>query len=186
MEKDTFLRKKLNVWSNVAPKSSVRGPRPRKFFLQNFNKVAAVQQKFRSEAPLSHRDFLPFLKNNVFRKFEPISAVIYQEIQNFLHFSMDRAKMAFSRRGPKMSRRRVPTEIFGVSEFFHRKFVEKKFRGRGPQKSTFLGLFSKINPRNFCQLGKNVFFVLPIFLKNRENGGLFLRVRPQNFFSSLY
>ena len=115
----------------------------------------------------------------------PCSDKINTEIQIFLHFSMGRAKMFFSRRGPKMSRRRVPTEIFGVSKFFYRKFVEKKFRGRGPQKSTFLGLFSKINPRNFCQVGKNVFFVLPIFLKNRGNGGVFLRVRPQNFFSSL-
>ena len=94
--------------------------------------------------------------------------------------------MAFLRRGPKMSRRRVPTEIFGVSEFFYRKFVEKKFRGRRPQKSMFLGLFSKINPRNFCQLGKNVFFVLPIFLKNRGNRGLFLRVRPKKFFMQTY
>ena len=121
MEKGTFLRKKLNVWSNVVPKSSIKGLQPRKFFLLDFNKVAVIQQKFWSGAPLSHRDFLPFFLNNVFRKFEPISAVIYQEIQNFLHFSMDRAKMAFSRRGPEMSRRRVPTEIFGVSEFF---FIE--------------------------------------------------------------
>ena len=93
--------------------------------------------------------------------------------------------VVFFDKGDELSRRRIPTEIFGVTEFFYRGFVEKKFRVRGPQKSTFLGLFSKINPRNFCQLGKNVFFVLPIFLKNRGNGGLFLRVRPQNFFSSL-
>ncbi len=77
--------------------------------------------------------------------------------------------------------KRVPIEIFGVSEFFYRKFVKKNFRGRGPQKSTILGLFSKIDVRNFCQLGKNVFFVLPIFLKNRGNGGLFLGVRPKIF-----
>ena len=79
---------------------------------------------------------------------------------------------------------RVPTKIFGVSEFFYRNFVEKNFRGRGPQKSTILGLFSKIDVRNFCQLGKNVFFGLPIFLKNRENGGLFLGVRPIFFVST--
>ena len=74
-----------------------------------------------------------------------------------------------------------PIEISGESKFFYRNFVEKNFRGRGPQKSTFLGLFSKIDTRNFCQLGKNVFFELPIFLKNRGNGGLFLGVRPINF-----
>ena len=82
-------------------------------------------------------------------------------------------KNAFSKKGPKTSMRRVPTKIFGVSMFFYRNFVKKNFRGRGPQKSTILGLFSKIDVRNFCQLGKNVFFVLPIFSKNRGNGGLF-------------
>ena len=94
-------------------------------------------------------------------------------------------KNAFSKIGHKMSMGRVPTEIFGVSEFFYRKFVKKNFRGRGPQKSTILGLFSKMDVRNFCHLGKNVFFVLPIFSKNRGNGGLFLGVRPKMFFTKL-
>ena len=93
--------------------------------------------------------------------------------------------MAFSKIGPKMSMRRVPTKIFGVSGFFYRKFVKKNFRGRGPQKSTILGLFSKIDVRNFCQLGKNVFFVLPFFLKYRGNGGLFWGVRPEIFFTKM-
>ena len=95
-------------------------------------------------------------------------------------------KNAFSKIGHKMSMGRVPTKIFGVSEFFYRKFVKKNFRGRGPQKSTILGLFSKIDVRNFCQLGKNVFFVLPIFSKSRGNGGLFWGVRPKIFFTKLY
>ena len=95
-------------------------------------------------------------------------------------------KNVFSKIGPKMPMRRVPTKIFGVSEFFYRKFVKKNFRGRGPQKSTILGLFSKIDVRNFCQLGKNVFFVLPIFSKNRGNGGLFWGVRPNLFFTKTY
>ena len=94
--------------------------------------------------------------------------------------------MAFSRIGPKMAMKRVPIEIFGVSEFFYRKFVKQNFRGRGPQKSTILGLFSKIDVRNFCQLGKNVFFETSIFLKNRGNGGVFLRVRPNLFFTKTY
>ena len=94
----------------------------------------------------------------------------------------ENVKNGFSKIGHKMSMGWVPTKIFGVSEFFYRKFVKKNFRGRGPQKSTILGLFSKLDVRNFCKLGKNVFFVLPFFLKNRENGGLFWGVRP-NFFS---
>ena len=81
-----------------------------------------------------------------------------------------------------MSTGRVPTEIFGVSEFFYRSFAKKNFRDRGPQKSMILGLFSKIDVRNFCQFGQNVFFVLPIFPKNRGNGGLFWGMRP-DFFS---
>ena len=72
-----------------------------------------------------------------------------------------------------MSMGKVPTEIFRVPEFFYRKFVKNNFRGRGPQKSTILSLFSKIDVRNFCQGEKNVFFVLPIFSKNRGNGGYF-------------
>ena len=76
--------------------------------------------------------------------------------------------------------------MFSESKFSYRNFAKKKFRGRGPQKSTILGLFSKIDVGNFCQLGKNVFFGLPIFLKNRGNGGLFLRVRPNYFFTKTY
>ena len=94
-------------------------------------------------------------------------------------------KNIFSKIGPKMSMGRVLTKIFGVSEFFYRKFFKKNFRGRGPQKSTILGFFSKIDVRNFCQLGKNVFFVLPIFSKNRGNGGLFWGVRPNFFLQKL-
>ena len=95
-------------------------------------------------------------------------------------------KNAFSNIGHKMSMGRVPTKIFGVSEFFYRKFVKKSFRGRGPQKSTILGLFSKIDVRNFCQLGKIVFFETSIFLENRGNGGLFLGVRTKIVFVKLY
>ena len=72
-------------------------------------------------------------------------------------------KNAFSKIGPKMPMGRVPTKIFGVSEFFYRKFVKKKFRDRGPEKSTILGLFSKIGVRNFSQLGKIVFFCVASF-----------------------
>ena len=85
-----------------------------------------------------------------------------------------------------MGREWVPTKSFGVSEFFYRKFVKKNFRGQGPQKSTILGLFSKIDVRNFCQLEKNVFFETSFFLKSRRNGGLFLGVRPKIVFENLY
>ena len=121
-----------------------------------------------------------FEKNVVFiskiRLFKYISGQITAEICKNKNL-----KNAFSKIRHKMSMGRSPTKIFSVSKFFYRNFVEKNFRGRGPQKSTFFGLFSKIDTRNFCQFGKNVFFVLPIFLKNRGNGGLFLGVR-LNFF----
>ena len=80
----------------------------------------------------------------------------------------------------------VPEQSFWCAEVFLSKVCQKNFRGRGPQKSMILGLFSKIDPRNFCQLGKNVFFVLPIFSKNRGNGGLFWGVRPNFFFTKTY
>ena len=82
-----------------------------------------------------------------------------------------------------MSMGRAPTKIFGVSEFFYRNFAKKNFRDRGPQKSTIFSLFSKIDVRNFCQVGKNLFFRPSFFLKNRGNGGLFLGVRPKIFFT---
>ena len=91
--------------------------------------------------------------------------------------------MAFSKIGSKVSIWGPLTEISGKSTFFYRNFVKKNFRGRGTPKSTIFGLFSKIDARNFCQVGKNVFFEISIFLKNRENGGLFLGVRPEIFFT---
>ena len=89
--------------------------------------------------------------------------------------------MAFLKISPKMSMRRVPIEKFGVPELFYRKVVKINFRGRGPQISTILGLFSKIDHRNFCQVGKKVFFGVSFFLKNRGNKGYFWGCAP-NFF----
>ena len=65
--------------------------------------------------------------------------------------------------------------------------VDEKQNSRSAAPYRRFGAFiSKVETRNFCQLGKNVFFVLPIFSKNRGNRGLFLRVRPQFFFINLY
>ena len=123
-----------------------------------------------------------FEKNVVFnskiRLFKFISGQITAEICKNKNL-----KNAFSKIRLKISMGRSPTEIFGLSKFFYRKFVKKNFRGRGPEKSTILGLFSKIDVRNFCQLGKNVFFETSFFLKSRGNGGLFLGVRPKIFFT---
>ena len=63
---------------------------------------------------------------------------------------------------------------------------KKIFEVGGTKKSTILALFSKIDPRNFDQFGKSVFFETSFFSKNRGNGGLFLEVRPENFFMNLY
>ena len=50
-------------------------------------------------------------------------------------------RMTFQKADRKMSMRRVPNEVFGVSEFLDRKFVKIIFRGRGPQISTILSFF---------------------------------------------
>ena len=102
-----------------------------------------------------------------------------------ISFSTRNSQTPFLENGLKMSTRRPPTEIFGESQLFYRKFVRKNFRGRGPKKSTILALFSKMNVRNFDQFGKNVFFVLPIFSKNRGNGRILLGVRPKIFLQKL-
>ena len=91
-------------------------------------------------------------------------------------------KNGFSKIGSKMSMGRVPTKIFCASEFFYRKFVKKNFCGRGPQKSTILGLFSKINVRNFCQLGKTYFLRPRFFWKVEDMGGYFWGCAPNCFF----
>ena len=48
-----------------------------------------------------------------------------------------------------------------------------------------LGLFSKLNLRNFDQLGRDVFFETTFFSKNRGNGGLFLGMLPKCFSQKL-
>ena len=63
-----------------------------------------------------------------------------------------------------------------MSEFFYQKDVKKFFRGRGPQKSTILGLFSKIDVRNFCQQiysEKKCFSCCRFFRKIEEMGVYF-------------
>ena len=130
---------------------------------------------------LNHRDFVPFLRINVFQNFSLISAVIRPQKLKSESFSSKISKTLFRQWALKCRCGGSRPKFFFVWEFFYRKFVKKHFLGRGPQKSTILGLFSKIDVRNFCQLGKNVFFVLPIFSKSRGNGGLFWGVRPKIF-----
>ena len=82
----------------------------------------------------------------------------------FLHFS------SFFEKRAKMSTRRIPSEIFGLSEFFYRMFVEKKFRVPGPEKSTFLDFFQK-SILGILSSGKNrVFCVVDFFEKSRKRG----------------
>ena len=105
-----------------------------------------------------------FEKNVVFtskiRLFKFISGQITAETCNNKNL-----KNVFSKIRLKISMGRSPTEIFGLSKFFYRKFVKKNFRGRGPEKSTILGLFSKMDVRNFCQGGKTCFLCCRFFRK---------------------
>ena len=53
-------------------------------------------------------------------------------------------KMAFSKKGPKMSMGRVPIEIFGVSKLFFRNFVKKIFEVGDPKNRRFWAFFQKL------------------------------------------
>ena len=52
-------------------------------------------------------------------------------------------KNAFSKIGHKMSMRRVPTKIFGVSQFYYRKFVKNFFAIGDPKNRRFWVFFQK-------------------------------------------
>jgi hypothetical protein len=75
---------------------------------------------------------------------------------------------------------------FQVTQIFLTKIDEKKFSRSGAPCQRFEVFNSKAETRNFCQLWKNVFSVLPTVSKNRRNRGLFLRVRRKLFFINLY
>ena len=77
-------------------------------------------------------------------------------------------KNAVSKVSSKTSMGRVPTKMF----------VKINFEVEDP-KIDVLGFFLKIDPRNFCELGKNVIFEFPIFLKNRGNGSYFSGCAPK-------
>ena len=92
-------------------------------------------------------------------------------------------KNAFSKIGPKMSMGRSPTANFFFREFFLSKVCQKKFSRSGTSKIDDFGPFFKIDVRNFCQMGKNVFFETSfVYLKSRGNGGAIFGGAPQNFF----
>ena len=82
--------------------------------------------------------------------------------------------MAFSRIGTKMSMGMVQTKIFGESEFFHRKFVNKKFSRSGTPKIDDFGPFFKNKcPKFLPTRKKRVFRVADFFEKSRKWGFFF-------------
>ena len=87
----------------------------------------------------------------------------------------------------EMSRRRVTTEIFGVTEFIFIEGLSKKSFEFGDLKNRRFWVFFKIQSSKFLSSGRTerMFFVLSMFLKHREKERLFLKVLPFNFFSSL-
>ena len=76
-------------------------------------------------------------------------------------------KNDFSEKVHKIPMRKPPTKISGDPEFFYRNFVKTFSRSGGPYRR-FGAFISKVETRNFCQLGKNVFFVLPFFLNRQQ------------------
>ena len=92
-------------------------------------------------------------------------------------FSIKKIKNGFSKKRHKIPMRGPPIEISGDRYFFSESWwKQKKNRGWGPPIDDLELLFQKSKPKI-----PNVFFVLLFFLKNRGNGGLFLRVRPKIF-----
>ena len=84
-----------------------------------------------------------------------------------------------------MSMRRVPNEVFGLWEFLDRKFVRIIFRGRGPSKSTILGLFRNRWSKFLSSGKKCVFWDLDFFKKSRKWGVIFWECA-LTFFSQLW
>ena len=120
---------------------------------------------------------MPFFRKNFFQNF-PRKAKIWIIFKKNL-------KNVFSKMGPKMSMGRSPIAIFFLREFFHRKFVQKIFRDWGSQKSMILGLSSKIDVQNFCQLGKAC-FSRPRFFRNIEEMGGYFWGCPEIIFIKTY
>ena len=78
-----------------------------------------------------------------------------------------------------------PDQNFWCVGVFLSKVCQKIFSRSGTPKIDDFGPFFKNGCPKYLLGGKNVFFVLPIFSKNRGNGGLFLGVRPKMFFTKL-
>ena len=89
---------------------------------------------------------------------------------------MEKSKTAFSKMEPKMSLRRVPTKIFGVSEFFYRKFAKYNFRGR--TKIDDFGAFFKNRYSKFLQPGKKRVFCVADFPEKSRKWGFILGGAP--------
>ena len=92
----------------------------------------------------------------------------------------------FSKIGHKMPMGRVLTKIFGVSEFFYRKFVKNNFRGRGPENRRFCAFFQKSMSEISANSEKTCFSCCRFFRKIEEMGVYFGGVRPKIFFENTY
>ena len=90
--------------------------------------------------------------------------------------------MDFSRRRPKMSKRTVPTEIFGVSEFFLSKVCRKKVSRSGTSKSDVFGVFFKNQSSKFLPTRKKRVFCVADFFEKSIKWGVSFEGAPPNFF----
>ena len=78
--------------------------------------------------------------------------------------------------------RRVPTKIFGVLEFFYRKFVKNKFSRSGTPKIDYFGPFFKNRCPKFLPTRKKRVFRLADFFEKSRKWEFILGVRPYFFF----
>ena len=128
------------------------------FFYRKF-----VEKNFRRRGPQKSTIFGLFSKIDVGNfGHTPPKCRLFTLLKCLMHKNPLAQKWFFGK-GHKIPMRGPPIEISGESKFFYRNSVEKIFRFRGAKKSTIFGLFSKIDPRNYCQLGKNVFFEISFF-----------------------
>ena len=122
------------------------------FFQKLLLKILWLTRNFDRGPPLTSGFCALFSKKRFF-KFPDDFCCKLPRKPKICSFLMKNLQNAFSNIGHKMSMGRVPTKIFGVSEFFYRKFVKNNLRYR-----RFWAFFQNSILEIFTNWEKHVFF----------------------------